>query len=37
MNLSIDSEMQKYIEEKVAADEYATPKDVLQAALAALQ
>jgi len=37
MTVSIDAEMQKFIDEKVASGQYASAKEVLEAALAALQ
>lgn len=37
MTVSVDAEMQRLINEKVASGQYATPRDVLMAALAALQ
>ncbi len=37
MNVPLDSEMQKFVDEKVASGEYASAKDVLLAALAALE
>ena len=37
MNVSIDPELRKKIEEKVTSGRYATPEDVLHAGLAALE
>jgi Arc/MetJ-type ribon-helix-helix transcriptional regulator len=37
MNLPINEKMREFIDEKVTSGEYASPEDVLQAALASLQ
>ena len=37
MNLSLNPEVQKFIEEKVQAGQYATPEDVIHSAIARLQ
>lgn len=37
MNLSLNPEMQRYVEEKVRSGEYASPEQVLEAGLVALK